>query len=182
MKTKISLLTATLILSGCLATTNLLNEESSLNSFEKSIANEIAHKTTNMCIRYSYDTSSGRKLSGNMKIQRLPEIKRFFISDSGWYKAYLNTEGIWDNMYYHPKNFKFICGDKSWSEYADSNAIVFQELGVSIKKLEAAPSMINFKSEKSKSIEEKLKNLRELREKNLITEKQYDEQVKKVLE
>ncbi len=173
-----------LLLTGCLATTNLLSNESPLKISDKLIALEIAEKTLNLCVRFTYEQGSERKISGDVKFSNLPEVKRFFKSDAGWYKAYIVSDGVWDNIYYHPANFKFICGDKSWAKYSDSNQIIFDELGIPIKTLQQAPTFVpKISSTAANSkIEERLKLLKDLRSINLISEKQFDEQVKKVLE
>lgn len=173
-----------LLLTGCLATTNLLSDESTLKISDKLIALEIAEKTLNLCVRVTYEQGSETKISSDVNFSKLPEVKRFFKSNAGWYKAYIFSNRVWDNVYYHPVDFKFICGDKSWAKYSDSNKIIFDELGIPIKTLQQAPTFIPAISSTAANskIEERLKLLKDLRSTNLISEKQFDEQVKKALE
>ena len=168
------------LLSGCLATTDLLKDDVNLSSSQKNILYEMAEKTKNICITYKYDTSSGAKLSGDRKIEKLPVVKRLYTSDSGWYKIYFMINEAWDYSFYNPNDFKFVCGEKSWEKYKESNKIVFDEVGVELKKFVPSP-VISTKSKKQ-NIEDKLKDFKDLREKNLITEKQYDELVKKAFD
>lgn len=166
-------------LSGCIATTDLLHNETNLNSSQKSILKEMAEKTQNICILYTYDTISGDKLSGDRKINKLPVAKRFYTSDSGWFKVYFMTNGVWDYSFYNPKDYKFVCGEKQWGKLKESRKIIFDEVEVELKK-DSSP-VLSIKSN-NQIIEDKLKNLRNLRQRNLITEKQYDDLVKKIFE
>ena len=142
--------------------------------------NEMAEKTKNICITFTYDPGSGAKLSGDRKIEKLPVVKRFYTSDSGWYKIYFMINGVWDYSFYNPKEYKFICGEKQWEKLKESRKITFDEVEVELKKFVPSP-VISTKSKKQ-NIEDKLKDFKDLREKNLITEKQYDELVKRAFD
>jgi hypothetical protein len=174
-------LTSTLCfaLAGCIATTDLLQDNTNLSSSHKKLLNEMAEKTKNICITYTYDPGTGAKLSGDMKISKLPVIKRFYTSDSGWFKVYFMINGVWDFSFYNPKDFKFVCGEKQWEKLKESRKISFDEVEVEVKN-NSLPIIST--QPKNLIIEDKLKNLKELRQKNLITEKQYDDLVKKVFE
>ncbi len=141
--------------------------------------NEMAEKTKNMCITYTYDPGSGSKLSGDMKINKLPVVKKFYTSDSDWFKVYFMINGVWDYSFYNPKEYKFICGEKQWEKLKESRKISFEEVEVEVKN-NSSPVIPT--QPKNQNIEDKLKNFKELRQKNLITEKQYDDLVKKVFE
>lgn len=166
-------------LSGCIATTDLLHDDANLNSSQKNILREMAEKTKNLCITYTYDPSSGAKLSGDMKLNKLPIVKRFYTSDSDWFKVYFMINGVWDYSFYNPKQYKFVCGEKQWEKLKESRKITFEEVEVELRK--NSLTVISTQS-KNQNIEDKLKNLKELRQKNLITEKQYDELVKKIFD
>lgn len=166
-------------LGGCLATSDLLQDDTNLTSSHKSLLNEMAEKTRNICITYTYDPGSGTKLSGDMKISKLPVIKRFYTSDAGWYKVYFMINGVWDYSFYNPKEFRFVCGEKQWEKAKESRKITFDEVEVELKN-NSSP-VISTKP-KNQNIEDKLRSLQELRQKNLITEKQHDELVKKIFD
>lgn len=88
--------------------------------------------------------------------------------------------GVWDYSFYNPKEFRFVCGEKQWEKFKDAKKIIFGEIDVQVKKIKSSP-VISTKP-KNQNIEDKLKNLQELRQKNLITEKQHDELVKKLFD
>lgn len=167
-------------LGGCLATTDLLQDDTNLSSPHKSLLSEMAEKTKNICITYTYDPGSGMKLSGDMKISKLPVVKRFYTSDADWYKVYFMINGVWDYSFYNPKEFRFICGEKQWEKYKEARSVVFDEVILELKNMKSSP-VISTKP-KNQNIEDKLRSLQELRQKNLITEKQHDELVKKIFD
>ncbi|MGV0960185.1 MAG: hypothetical protein ACOYB1_10145 [Limnohabitans sp.] len=172
------------LLSGCLATVNLLDANSSILSKEQRIiAHDIAERTKSTCIRYTYIEGSNQKISGDMKLTGSIEIKRMYTSDSGWFKAHILSQGIWDNVYYNPVKFKFICGEKQWGEYSESTKIQFTEIGLQAKSLENIPISIKKIQPNSDPdlLKDRLNLLKELRQKDLITEIQYNEQVNKAL-
>lgn len=178
---KIYLITTLCIgLVGCLATTDLLHDDTNLSSANKSTLHEMAEKTRNICMTYSYDPSSGAKLSGDIKINKPPIAKRFYTSNAGWYKVYFMTNGVWDHSYYNPKEFIFVCGEKQWGKYTEAKKIIFDEVDVKLEKINSS-SVISAEN-KNQNIEGNLKNLQELRQKNLITEKQHDELVRKIFD
>ena len=177
---KYLILASCFALAGCIATTDLLQDDANLSSSQKNIINEMAGKTRNICITYTYDTSSGARQSGDMKISKLPIVKRFYTSDAGWFKIYFNINGVWDYSFYNPKEFMFVCGEKQWEKYKESKKIIFDEVSVELKKINVSP-VISTKPKKQ-NIEDKLKDFKDLREKNLITEKQYDELVKRAFD
>ena len=167
-------------LGGCLATSDLLHDDTNLSSSHKILLNEMAEKTRNICITYTYDPSSGAKLSGDMKITKLPVVKRFYTSDAGWYKIYFMINGVWDYSFYNPKEFRFVCGEKQWEKYKEARSVIFDQVTVDLKNIKSSPVIST--QLKNQNVEDKLRNFQELRQKNLITEKQHDELVKKIFD
>lgn len=172
------------ILTGCLTVNSLLDESNNvLNSNQKIIAKDISNKIKTICVHYKYEPGSDRKLTGDMKFSSSIDVKKFEISDAGWYKVYFMSQGIWDYAYYNPSSFKFVCGEKQWNQFAESRKIEFQEVGAKVKSInniQATQAKTSF-SENKNVVEEKLKLLKSLREKDLITEKQYSDQVLKII-
>lgn len=156
----------------------------SLSFNQRLIAKDISERTKLNCIRYTHEQGSDKKISGDMKITQSVDIKRMYDSSVGWYKAYIMSQGVWDNICYNPDRFLLICGDKQWSQYQDSLNIQFFEIGVQFNSVK---SPLISKEEKPelrdiKSIEQRLRVLKDLRQKDLITEQQYNEQVYKLLQ
>lgn len=116
------------LLSGCLASIDLKNDQS-LSSGDRRVAARIAELTQQLCVRYTYEQGTDRKLSGNMKLSESPAVKRMYRSDSGWVKAEVLANGVWDNSYYLESSGKFICGENSWQKFSDSTSIIFREIG-----------------------------------------------------
>ncbi len=175
----IQLLPISLMLSGCLATTNLLTD-GTLNSEDLSIANTMAEMTKKYCITYrSRDDGSNR--SNEMPVNNLPEMKAFYTANDNWYKAdILTSNGTWTNIYYNKSSKKFTCG-KSWDDYSESRTVQFIRKDVKVKSINDVAVRPTPKPQQNKSIENKLSEVKSLFDKNLITSQQYDEQVKRIL-
>jgi hypothetical protein len=133
MKT-IILIVATLMLTGCLATTNLLKERGALPDDLYKIGVKMVDLAQSKCIVISGtqdkpkdDWAKGRKLDGEW------EIKRFYTSDTQWFKAEAISQGVWGTLYLNNSTGQFVCGDNSWSKFSNAARINFTEYGV--KKL-----------------------------------------------
>jgi hypothetical protein len=123
-----------IFLSGCLATTNLL-VDGGLDLDDLAMANEMAERTRDSCTRYS-ERQDGSNRSGDIKMKSLPEVKAFFRSDNGWYKAETLNEGVWDSVFLRRTTQQFVCGQKNWDSYPESLGIQFKRVGVKEKSLE----------------------------------------------
>lgn len=111
-------------LSGCLASTNLLND-SKINPEDRIIMQRMAEKTSEICKTYTYDQSTGKQLSGYMDFNDLPEIKKFYKSNENWYKAEMTVRGVWDNVYYLKGKEALVCGEKQWQDLSKGRSILF---------------------------------------------------------
>lgn len=116
------------ILSGCLATVDLKTDQS-LSSEDRRVATRMAELTQQRCTHYTYDPVSDQKFSGDVKITQLPAVKRLYRSESGWVKAEMQAHGVWDSVYYRESGGDFICGEKVWQKFSNSNSVGFSEVG-----------------------------------------------------
>lgn len=121
------------LLSGCIATTNLLTQRGALPDDLHAIAFQMVNVAKRTCIRTSGqanqskdDWQKGRKLDGDDWI-----IRRFYISDAGWYKATTITQGVIDDLFYNKNTKQLVCGAHLWSKYSNSGLIKFVEYGAS---------------------------------------------------
>lgn len=169
---------AVTIFSGCLATTNLLTD-GTLNSADLNIANTMAEMTTRYCVTFKA-TDNGDKRSGDTAINKLPELKAFYIGSDNWYKADVLADAAWFAIYYNKSSKKFTCG-KSWDSYSEARTIQFTRQDVKEKSIYDVALRPTPKLQQNKSIEGKLSEVKSLFDKNLITPQQYDEQVKRIL-
>lgn len=170
---------AATILSGCLATTNLLTD-GTLNSEDLNIANIMAERTVKYCVTFRENSSGGNR-SGEKPVTELPEIKAFYTASDNWYKADVLTVGsVWFSVYFNSKTNKFTCG-KSWENYSESRTVQFIRRDVKEKSINDVALRPTPKTQQNKSIESKLSEVKSLFDKNLITSQQYDEQVKRIL-
>jgi len=174
--------TSLFILSGCLATTNLLTD-GKLSPNHLKVAQEMAERTMTNCITVKYRGSDDNPLN-KMKLSKLPEIKSLWESDSGWYKADSLVDQTWDFVYYNYTTGRLVCGQKNWDKYAESSKIQF--IRVDEKQLSLNASINTSQSTTvattPETLEVKLRKLKHLHEEKLISTTQYDMQVKKVLE
>lgn len=175
----INILVVASLLSGCLATTNLLTD-GTLDSEDLNIARMMAEKTTKYCITFR-SNDNGSKKSGDMPIEKLPEIKAFYTATGNWYKAdVLVANGTWTSIYYNNYSNKFTCG-KSWENYSESRTVQFIRRDVKEKSINDIAPRPSPKTIQTRSIVSKLGEAKSLFNKNLITSQQYDEQVKRIL-
>lgn len=135
-------LLAVSILSGCLATTNLLAQRGALPDNLHLVAVQMVNVAKQTCIRISGpesqskdDWQKGRKLDSNDYT-----ITRFYVSDNGWYKANIITQGIHDELFYNKNTNKLVCGTHGWAKYTDGSSIRFTEFGKIEKKLDDYPA------------------------------------------
>jgi hypothetical protein len=166
------------ILSGCLATTNLLTD-GTLNSEDLNIANTMAEMTTRYCVTFKA-TDNGDKRSGDTAIKKLPEFKAFYAGTENWYKADVLADAAWFAIYYNKSSKKFTCG-KSWDNYSEARTIQFTRRDVKERSIYDVAPKPTPRSPQNKSIESKLSEVKSLYDKNLITSQQYDDQVKRIL-
>ncbi len=168
------------ILSGCLATTDLLTD-GKLSPTHLKFAQEIADKTIVTCVTVKY-RGSDETPSNQMKFSERPEIKSLWSSDSGWFKANLLVDQTWDYVYYNSSNGKLICGQKNWDSYSEARTIQFTRVDVKEKSINDIISKPTQQPLKSESVENRLSAAKSLFDKKLITSEQYDQQVKRILE
>lgn len=120
-------------LSGCVTTD--LSSRSDLPEQLRQTTIEMRLRATNQCTTHRYDPTSGKKLTGDIKIATEVSLRRLYVSDGDWFKAEMIGNGVIDNVFYSPKTGKFVCGQKTWDTYADTKNIVFKEYGVSEKTI-----------------------------------------------
>lgn len=129
------------LLSGCIATTNLLMQRGALPDDLHSIAVQMVNVAKRTCIRTSGpenqskdDWQKGRKLDTDDWI-----ISRFYVSDAGWYKASAITQGVIDDLFYNKNTKQLVCGSHLWSKYSNSGLVKFVEYGTSEMLLKDVP-------------------------------------------
>lgn len=175
----ISIFTAVLSLSGCLATTNLLTD-GTLNSEDLSIAVNMSELTMKHCFRVSYSGHSDEPKK-EMNFTSLPQVKAFYSSTDNWYKVDMLLDGVWDSVYFQKTSRRYVCGQKQWDKYSESSTLLFKKRGIVEKSLNELDFVSTVQSKKQITIEEKLSEIKSLYEKNLINSRQYDEQVSNIL-
>jgi len=168
-----------LLLIGC-ANSDLLTE-STLSTDDHAKAIEIAQMAQMQCVSYSYDPSSGREFSGKMAARELPVVKALHRSDSGWYMADLMLNSVWDSVYYHATKNQLVCGQTSWNKRDESQEVRFKKIAmagstqsIGLPTTSSAKPLLRIK-------EDRLTELKSLYGRRLITEIQYNEQVKEIL-
>jgi hypothetical protein len=117
----------------------------------KQIAIEMSTRTSNICTTHQYNPTSGEKLTGDTKIATKVFVRRFYTSDTSWFRAETNANGVIDNVFYSPSTGRFICGQRTWDSFADTKNIVFREFGstlnttgVSHQSFSTLPPTTNF--------------------------------------
>lgn len=126
------------IVSGCV-TTDVLSR-SDLSGQLRQTAIEMRLRAASQCTTHKYDPTSGKKLTGDVKIATEVSLRRLYVGDGDWYKAEMIGNGVIDNVFYSPISGKFVCGQKNWDAYADTKNIVFKEYGVSEKTINPVES------------------------------------------
>ena len=175
---KLSLGAVVITLSGCLATVNLLND-GVLEAEDLKIARTMAEMTTRYCVTMQ-EANIGGKISGEMPIKKLPEIKTFFTGSDNWYKADILAGSVWTSTYYNKGTNRFACG-KTWETFIESRTIQFTRKDVKDKSINDIPVKQPTNAKQIKSVENKIIEVKSLFDKNLITSQQYNEQVKRIL-
>lgn len=133
-------------LTACLATTDLLREPGRLSSDHLKATQEAVYHASQRCVTGHYTETSGRDtFAGGVKITQRIEVRDVSISDSGWYKLYIMTKGVFDHIYYNPSEQKIVCGDKSWQANQTLASLKFDNLTAQAKNkppisLETRPS------------------------------------------
>ncbi len=122
-----------LLTSGCTIFDVLKNENLPENLRQTVI--EMRLRASSQCTTHTYEQTSGRKLTGDVKMATEVTIRRLFISETDWFKAEMQGNGVIDNVFYSPKNGRFICGQKTWDKYSDTKGVEFKEYGTSEKTL-----------------------------------------------
>ena len=127
----ISLIFLSLFLAGCLATTDLLKVRGALPDDMYKIGVRMVNSAQSQCIKISGpqdkskdDWSKGRKLDGEWV------IRRFYTSDTQWFKAEAASQGVLDSIYLNGSTGQFVCGESGWGKFSNSAAINFTEYGV----------------------------------------------------
>lgn len=120
------LLGAVSVLSGCLATTNLLQGET-LSPDDLATAKIMATKMQTTCFTTRYK-GPDETAQGAVKITALPEVRALYKSDSGWIKADLASAGIFDSVFYAPSLGQFVCGQIPWSKSPQSSSVQFKKV------------------------------------------------------
>lgn len=122
-------------LTGCLASVDLTREDSPLRSSERAVAVKIAKIAASQCVTYTYNSSTGERMSGNTAVYNPVSVKRLFLSDRGWYKAEIVADGVWDSAFLQENSDRFICGQKNWDSYSDTKEIKFFEFGAEQRRI-----------------------------------------------
>lgn len=127
-------------LTACLATTDLLREPSQLSSDHLKATQEAVHHASQRCVTGHYTETGGRDtFSGGVKITQRIEVRDVSISDSGWYKLYIVTKGVFDHIYYNPSEQKIVCGDKNWQANQILASMKFEYLTAQAKNTPPIP-------------------------------------------
>lgn len=134
MKTKIALLCMVLLVSGCLATTDLA-QEPMIPSADRSLLQRIASQAQSACHRVTYDQSGNTTAGSGYKFTQKFNIRRYYISSTDWVKVEAHSSGVWDNIYFNKATNQMVCGQKNWITYSDVAGIAFTEFGKQPKTL-----------------------------------------------
>jgi hypothetical protein len=121
---------STFALCSCV-TSNVINEGDLPNNLRQ-IAIEMRLRAENQCMTYSYDPSTGDKLSGNVKIASKVMLRKIYTSDSNWFRAEIIGNGVIDDVFYLPSTGRFVCGQRTWHTFPDEKNIIFREYASSI--------------------------------------------------
>jgi len=134
MKNCFALLGTIFILSGCLATTDLV-EEPMLPASERALLQKISVQAKAVCQRVTYDQSGNNTVGSSYKFTQKFNIKRYYVSSTDWVKVEANSSGVWDNIFFNKTTNQMVCGQKTWDSYSDVSGIAFSEYGRSPKTI-----------------------------------------------
>jgi hypothetical protein len=142
-----------ILLAGCLATTDMVKDRGALPAEYRQIALKMVDLAQLSCIKISGtqdkpkdEWSKGIKLDGDWI------IRRFFTSNTNWFKAEATSIGVWDSIYFNSSTNQFVCGDFSWGKYSNASSITFSEYGAKGKMLINEPNEINRRSPSASSV------------------------------
>ena len=132
-----SLTLITALFSGCLATTNLLTERNALPENYRTIAEKMVDRASQTCIKVTGRQDQDKDLwkKGRKMDTGDWAVRRFYTSNTDWYKVLTTSQGIWDALFYNTKTNEFVCGEHSWGKYTNAGSVKFEEYGASQKKL-----------------------------------------------
>ena len=135
---------ASFLLAGCLATTDMIKDRGALPAEYRQVALKMVDLAQLSCIKITGregtpkdDWSKGIKLTGDWI------IRRFYTSNTNWFKAVAVTNGLWDSLYFNSSTNQFVCGDFSWGKFSNGSSITFSEYGVKDKVLISDSGDIN---------------------------------------
>jgi len=122
-------------LSGCLATTNLLEKNNGLPDELHSIATEMVNIAKRRCVKVTGRQGTPEEIKGRVMDSNDWTVSRFYLSNSGWYKGTAMSRGVIDDLFYNKSTGQFVCGDHGWKEFSNSGEIKFLEYGSKSKIL-----------------------------------------------
>ena len=122
-------------LSGCLATTNLLDKSNGLPVELHSIAAEMVNTAKRRCVKVTGRQGTPEEIKGRVMDSNDWIVSRFYLSNSGWYKVTARSRGVIDDLFYNKNTGQFVCGEHSWKEFSNSGEIKFIEYGSTSKTL-----------------------------------------------
>jgi hypothetical protein len=88
---------------------------------------------------------------------------------------------VWDSAYYNRNEYKFVCGQKAWQAMEESQEVRFKKIARADPTATQSVAAPSSNAPAMKNREERLKELRALYDKKLISEALYNEQVRAVL-
>jgi hypothetical protein len=115
-------------LAGCASSSDLQGDPS-LNSTDRSLASRVAELASGRCTTHSYDPITEDKRTDDVKVSGSVAVKRLYRSASGWIKAEVVANSVWDNVYLFEKNGSLVCGEKNWQKLSDAATITFLDVG-----------------------------------------------------
>ena len=149
----IFLFIASFMLSGCLATTDMIKDRGALPTEYRQVALKMVDLAQLSCIKITGredkpkdDWSKGIKLDGDYI------IRRFYTSNTSWFKAEAISNGVWGYLYFNSSTNQFVCGDLGWGKFSNSSSITFSEYGSKGKMLINESNEINRRSQSASSV------------------------------
>jgi hypothetical protein len=120
--------TLCLLLTACVATTDL-KLAGALSDADRQTAQTMAEQASAVCtyVRMPKGWTSSRDPQ-TVKFEHLAEIRKFYRSDSGWYKAAYFADGIDSTVYYNVRTKTTVCTDDGWNRLSNSRIVSFVEV------------------------------------------------------
>lgn len=112
----IGLVSMALLLSACQSIVSLTDKPGALKANEHAIATAMQDKTIQNCIiSRSFETPGQPAFAGG-KIWDRPVILRLYTAtnNSGWWKADILYNSVWDSIFFNRKSDAFVCGSEGW--------------------------------------------------------------------